>query len=166
MPCRLHDRLDRCMTAYAEHGLMYEDARQHHRAAYYYKQAIMTGTQNPGAAVNESMDSVFIGIAEAYDGAWQDTGNGLLFASLVSSGAALSACWLRLELNTDIVVTADWATSWMSCVSCQDLVLLVLLMQAAPRLHHSSYVLNVSDIHVTTFSRYGEITASALPAAH
>lgn len=62
------------MTAYAEHGLMYEDARQHQKAAYYYKLAVMTGTFHPEAATSESVDSLLIGIAEAYDGAWQDTG--------------------------------------------------------------------------------------------
>lgn len=74
LTCRLHDRLDKCVTTHAEHGLMYEDAGQHHRAAYYYKQAILTCTQHPAAAVNENMDSILVGIAEAYDGAWQDAG--------------------------------------------------------------------------------------------
>lgn len=62
------------MTAHAEHGLMYEDARQHHRAAYYYKLAVLTGVHHPGAASTANLDSVLIGIAEAYDGAWQESG--------------------------------------------------------------------------------------------
>ena len=56
---------------------MYEDARQHQRAAYYYKLAIMVGCQNPHGGVSEldyNVDSVLVGIAEAYDGEWQDTG--------------------------------------------------------------------------------------------
>ncbi len=62
---------------HAEHGLMYEDARQHQRAAYYYKLAIMVGCQNPGSELDYNVDSVLVGIAEAYDGEWQDTGQHL-----------------------------------------------------------------------------------------
>ena len=62
------------MTVHAEHGLMYEDARQHQRAAYYYKLAIMVGCQNPSSELDYNVDSVLVGIAEAFDGEWQDTG--------------------------------------------------------------------------------------------
>ena len=92
--CRLHDRLSKCMTAYAEHGLMYEDARQHQRAAYYYKLAVMTSTHHPEAATTESVDSLLIGIAEAYDGAWQDSGLHQGFAGH-SSACICTSCPLH-----------------------------------------------------------------------
>ena len=98
------------MTAYAEHGLMYEDARQHQKAAYYYKLAVMTGTFHPEAATSESVDSLLIGIAEAYDGAWQDTGlheafiycAHCLHASAVSS-SCLGFCW-HLECSSSCLM--------------------------------------------------------------
>lgn len=72
MPCR-QDK-GKAVTVHAEHGLMFEDARQHQRAAYYYKQAILLGCQTANADLDYSVDSVLVGIAEAYDGEWQDTG--------------------------------------------------------------------------------------------
>ncbi|KAL0031777.1 hypothetical protein WJX79_006804 [Trebouxia sp. C0005] len=71
---RLYFRQDKGVTVHAEHGLMYEDARQHQRAAYYYKLAIMVGCQNPSSELDYNVDSVLVGIAEAFDGEWQDTG--------------------------------------------------------------------------------------------
>ena len=62
------------VTVHAEHGLMYEDARQHQRAAYYYKQAILLGCQTADSELLYNVDSMLVGIAEAYDGEWQDTG--------------------------------------------------------------------------------------------
>ena len=59
---------------HAEHGLMFEDARQHGRAAYYYKLAILLGCQTSQTELDYNVDSVLGGIAEAYDGEWQDTG--------------------------------------------------------------------------------------------
>ena len=70
----MHFRQDKGVTVHAEHGLMYEDARQHQRAAYYYKQAIMVGSQTGISELDYNVDSVLVGIAEAYDGEWQDTG--------------------------------------------------------------------------------------------
>ena len=62
------------VTVHAEHGLMYEDARQHQKAAYYYKQAILLGCQTSNSELDYNIDSVLVGVAEAYDGEWQDTG--------------------------------------------------------------------------------------------
>ena len=72
--CRMYFRQDKGVTVHAEHGLMYEDARQHQRAAYYYKLAIMVGSQTVTSQLDYNVDSVLVGIAEAYDGEWQDTG--------------------------------------------------------------------------------------------
>ena len=77
------------VTVHAEHGLMYEDARQHQRAAYYYKQAILLGCQTSNSELDYNVDSVLVGIAEAYDGEWQDTGSCSVQAYLGNLTSAL-----------------------------------------------------------------------------
>ena len=64
---------------------MFEDARQHQRAVYYYKQAILLGCQTANADLDYNVDSVLVGIAEAYDGEWQDTGTSPLQPCLGSN---------------------------------------------------------------------------------
>lgn len=70
----MYFRQDKGVTVHAEHGLMFEDARQHQRAAYFYKLAILLGCQTSHTELDYNVDSVLVGIAEAYDGEWQDTG--------------------------------------------------------------------------------------------
>ncbi|KAL3139912.1 hypothetical protein ABBQ38_004203 [Trebouxia sp. C0009 RCD-2024] len=72
---RMYFRQDKGVTVHAEHGLMFEDARQHQRAAYYYKLAILLGCQTSQTELDYNVDSLLVGIAEAYDGEWQDTGS-------------------------------------------------------------------------------------------
>lgn len=76
---------------------MYEDARQHQQAAYFYKLAIMTGAQRAWSNSEYTMDTVLIGLAEAYDGEWQDTGAlpycmTLLALSMLIHGMLIYVC--------------------------------------------------------------------------
>ena len=112
---------------HAEHGLMYEDARQHQRAAYYYKLAIMAGCQNPGSELDYNVDSVLVGIAEAYDGEWQDTGiyvydfncvfypNSCLWM-LSCTNCMMSPCHSRSKESKTIV---SKETEFNTCISFQ-----------------------------------------------
>lgn len=88
----MYFRRDKGVTVHAEHGLMFEDARQHQRAAYYYKLAILLGCQTSQTELDYNVDSVLVGIAEAYDGEWQDTGapSCLLHSNCVPSHGAMS----------------------------------------------------------------------------
>lgn len=99
----MHFRQDKgkAVTVHAEHGLMFEDARQHQRAAYYYKQAILLGCQTANADLDYNVDSVLVGIAEAYDGEWQDTGTSSLQACRGSNtwGALLQGWQMWGALN-------------------------------------------------------------------
>ena len=64
---------DKAKTVYAEHGLMYEDIKQHQRAAYYYKLALMSACQHDGPDQgSHSVNSILMGVAEAYDAEWQE----------------------------------------------------------------------------------------------
>ena len=65
---------DKARTVHAEHGLMYEDSKHHQRAAAYYKMAIMAACQHGGSDVVTKVSAVLVGVSEAYDAEWQDTG--------------------------------------------------------------------------------------------
>ena len=65
---------DKARTVHAEHGLMYEDTKHHQKAAAYYKMAIMAACQHGGHDATTKVSAVLVGVSEAYDAEWQDTG--------------------------------------------------------------------------------------------
>ena len=48
----------------------------------------MVGCQNPSSELDYNVDSVLVGIAEAFDGEWQDTGTQICTVWAILQGIA------------------------------------------------------------------------------
>lgn len=76
--CRIGFGHDKARAVHAEHGLMYEDTKHHQKAVFYYKLGIMTACHHSTLDPGNNVNALLMGIAEACDAEWQDTGLHLL----------------------------------------------------------------------------------------